>query len=125
MLPDWRFTVPLLLVCLGLIPGVTWAFYRSARRYVEADPALIRRVYLMRFVGVEAIIFPSASTAVWPTFGFVQTPWSGALLVATILSALVGGLLFSGSAWLQWRAQRDGRWRDEPEPTPGEPSREA
>lgn len=115
MLPDWRFAALLLLVCLGVIPGLTWAFYRSALRYVRAERTLIRRVYLMRFVGVEAIIFPAASTYVWPTFGFAQLPWSGALLVATILCALGGGLLFGGSAWLQWRAQRDGRWRDEPE----------
>lgn len=108
---QWAILIATLLFCGLLIPVGTWYAYRKALRVIDADQRRIRRVYLLRFIGIELGAFPAfLSASVNPA---TITTGTGYWLSvkAAIVSIILGMTLLFASVWMEWRAQRRGHWR--------------
>lgn len=105
-----KYLVITLLFCGLIVPGLVVCFYRLALRMIDAAPQLIARVYVLRGLGFELVMFPAMLVA---SLAPATPPGAGLWLsvTTTIITFAIGMTLLLISVWMEWRAQRQGSWR--------------
>jgi hypothetical protein len=108
--PQWLFLVATVILCGLFVPIIMWHSYRVALMRIGAPDRLIRRVFGIRLVGIEVAVFPTLLTVSFDPTAPVGLAYLilGRLAVASIV---LGMILTFASIWIEWRAQRQGRWR--------------